>query len=427
MTPIARARRRPIASVGAAAVLLVTMSVPASAVQGPIQGARVVYALHGDATTVNFGWAISELRDVDGDNVTDLITSDPFRAAGPQAYVYSGADGHKLFTWTGPAGDYYGYSIADAGDTNGDRVSDVLVGNPGDGNPNPGAVELRSGATGALLHTFVGDQADSEFGTAVAGAGDVDGDGNDDVLIGAETSDGPAGSRAGRALIFSGDDFRLIRTLNGQEASQLLGSGTDIAGDLDGDGTRDHVVGGRGDTAGGSVMAFSGATGAVLWRFDGHAGSFELGSFFVAGLDDIDGDGTPDVYAADYADRTNGRASGAAFVLSGVDGSPIHAWTGEAGDGMGPGREAGDVDGDGVQDLAVGMYLNSSRAPGSGQVQIRSGASGEIIGRIKSRVAGENLGFDAVGIGDVNGDGRDDLALSAASGNTVYVVSGAIG
>jgi hypothetical protein len=72
------------------------------------------------------------------------------------------------------------------------------------------------------------------------------------------------------------------------------------------------------------------------------------------------------------------------------------------------------------------MYLNGSRAAGSGQVQIRSGRSGEIIGRIKSRIAGENFGFDAVGLGDVNADGRDDLALSAASGNTVYVVSGVL-
>ena len=420
------ARRRLLGSMVAAGVLVGSIATPAAAVRGPIQGAPLLYSLHGDETTVNYGWAIAELHDINGDGVTDLITGDPFRGAGPQAYVYSGATGDPLFTWDGPAGEFYSYAIADSGDTNGDDVSDVLIGNPGDGNPNPGSVELRSGADGTLLHTFLGDQTNSEFGTAVASAGDVDGDGNDDVLIGAETSDGPAGSQAGRALIFSGDDFALIRTLNGQEPNQLLGSGADLAGDLDGDGTRDHVIGARGLTTGGSVLAFSGATGELLWRFDGHAGSSELGSFFVAGLEDVNGDGTPDVYGADYADTSNGPSSGAAFVLSGVDGSPIHTWTGRAGDGLGPGREAGDIDRDGVQDLAVGTYLNSSRATRSGQVQIRSGRTGEIIGRIKSRIGGENLGFDAVGLGDVDGDGRDDLALSAASGNSVYVVSGAI-
>lgn len=418
--------RRRLGGAIAAAILAGTLASPAAAVRGPIQGAPVLFSLHGDATTVNFGWAIAEVHDIDGDGVTDLVTGDPFRGDGPQAYVYSGASGALIYTWTGPAGQFYAYAIADAGDTNGDGTADILVGNPGDGNPNPGVVELRSGADGSLLHTFAGDQANSEFGTAVASAGDVDGDGHDDVLIGAETSDGPAGSQAGRVLIFSGDDFTLIRTLHGLEPGQFLGSGTDLAGDLDGDGIRDHIVGGRGATTGGSVLAFSGATGELLWRFDGHAGSTELGSFFVAGLEDIDGDGTPDVYGADYADTTNGPSSGAAFVLSGVDGSPIYTWTGRAGDGLGPGREAGDIDADGVQDLAIGMYLNSSRASRSGQVQIRSGRTGEVIGRIKSRVPGENLGFDAVGLGDVDGDGRDDLALSAASGNTIYVVSGVI-
>ena len=139
------------------------------------------------------------------------------------------------------------------------------------------------------------------------------------------------------------------------------------------------------------MVAFSGATGAQIWRFDGDAASVELGSFFVAGLEDIDADGTPDVYAADYAAGVGGSHAGAAFVLSGVDGSPIHAWTGQrAGEGMGPGREAGDIDGDGVQDLSIGSYLSSARAPLSGQVQIRSGRTGDVIARIKSRVAGEN-------------------------------------
>jgi hypothetical protein len=426
MTSSNGAGRRVIAAAAATALLTAAIGAPVHAARSPIQGAQLLYGLHGDGTTVNFGWAISELRDIDGDGATDLITGDPLRGDGPQAYVYSGATGDPLFSWDGPAGTFYAYAIADAGDTNGDHVADILVGNPGNGNPDPGAVELRSGADGSVLHVFVGDQTNSEFGTAVASAGDVDGDGRDDVLIGAETSDGPNGGQAGRVLIFSGADFSLIRALDGQEPGQLLGSATDLAGDLDGDGVRDHVVGGRGLTTGGSVLAYSGATGELLWRFNGHGGSVELGSFFVAGLDDIDGDGTPDVYGADYADRTNGRASGAAFVLSGVDGAPIHTWTGRAGDGLGPGREAGDLDRDGVQDLAVGMYLNGSRAAGSGQVQIRSGRSGEIIGRIKSRIAGENLGFDAVGLGDVNADGRDDLALSAASGNTVYVVSGVL-
>ena len=215
MTPTTR--RRLVAATATSTLLAAALAVPAAAVRGPIQGAPLLYALHGDATTVNFGWGLAELRDIDGDGATDLITGDPFRGDGPQAYVFSGASGDPLFTFDGPPGEFYAYAIADAGDTNGDGLSDILIGNPGDGTPAPGFVELRSGADGTLLHRFDGDQPNSEFGTAVASAGDADRDGNDDVLIGAETSDGPAGSQAGRVLVFSGDDFQLLRTLDGSE------------------------------------------------------------------------------------------------------------------------------------------------------------------------------------------------------------------
>ncbi|HYH93611.1 MAG TPA: hypothetical protein VD763_10660 [Candidatus Saccharimonadales bacterium] len=421
-SPYGPRRRRLALAISLALTAGTVAAAPALAARPPIQGAPILYTLHGDAPSVNFGWAIAELSDIDGDGVTDLITGDPFRTTAPQAYVFSGADGTPLFTFSGDAGDYYAYAVADAGDTDGDGVSDILVGNPEDGVQSPGRVELRSGASGAILHTFVGDQPNSQFGTAVGAAGDVDGDGHADVLVGAETSDGPAGSQAGRVLVYSGDDFALIRTLHGVGAGDLFGSATDVGGDLDGDGVRDHLVGARGATA---VHAFSGADGGPLWTWPGRTGSVQLGSFFVGGLEDIDGDDVPDVYAGDYADRTDGVGAGAAFVLSGVDGSPIHTWSGRtANEGMGPGREAGDLDRDGVQDLAVGSYTSSARAAGSGMVQIFSGRTGDVLGKIKSRIAGENLGFDAVGLGDVNGDGRDDIALSAASGNTIYVVSG---
>lgn len=301
------------------------------------------------------------------------------------------------------------------------------MGNPQDGIRSPGLVQLRSGATGALLHTFAGDQPNSQFGTAVASAGDIDGDGRADVLIGAETSDGPEGVEAGRALIYSGDSFDLLRTLPGTVAGGHFGSGADLTGDLDGDGARDHVVGARdgGPAAKGSVHAFSGADGAPLWRWDGRAGSVDLASFFVGGLGDVNGDGVPDVYAGDYNDGTPGASAGAAFALSGVDGHPLRTWSGRAaGDGMGPGREAGDLDRDGVVDLAVGSYQSDARSPDGGLVEIFSGRTGAVLGKVKSRIDGENLGFDAVGLGDVNGDGIDDVALSAATGNTIYVISG---
>jgi hypothetical protein len=104
----------------------------------------------------------------------------------------------------------------------------------------------------------------------------------------------------------------------------------------------------------------------------------------------------------------------------------LHSWTGAAGDGLGPGRGAGDVDRDHRPDLAIGSYLNSDGAPGAGKIELYSGATGAKLRTIASTTAGENLGFDnvGVGVGDVNRDHRADLLASAAEGDTVYMIAG---
>ena len=83
--------------------------------------------------------------------------------------------------------------------------------------------------------------------------------------------------------------------------------------------------------------------------------------------------------------------------------------------GTGPGREAGDVDHDRRVDLAVGSYTASYGAPGAGRVEVHSGRSGGVLRTITSTTAGENLGFDAVGVGDVDRDHEPDLLVSAAT------------
>jgi hypothetical protein len=150
-----------------------------------------------------------------------------------------------------------------------------------------------------------------------------------------------------------------------------------------------------------------------------------FGNFFVAGVGDVNGDGTPDIYAADYGDTTLGPGTGRAAVFSGIDGSQLLSWTGSAaGEGLGPGREAGDVNGDGRIDLVIGSYNSSDGAPSAGKVQVFSGADGSLLRTITSTTPGEQLGFDAVGVGDQNGDGIPDLLVSAASGETVYLIAG---
>jgi hypothetical protein len=411
------------ASMVAAAVLAAT---PVLAADGFEEDVDVLAVIHGDASSGYFGWAVSELADVDGDGITDVLLSDPYRVTGGLAAAYSGATGAEIWTVERTGPNYYGYAIADAGDTNRDGISDVLA---GDLNPAAnGAVELLDGIDGSVIHRFEGATLGDRMGAAVASAGDVDGDGAADLLVGAPGTDTSSGTDSGRVHVFSGDDFATLRVIDGPVAGGLFGTATDLAGDLDGDGRRDFVIGARdADPKGnGAAYAYSSATGAQLWRFAAPRTGEDLGSFFVAGLDDLNGDGTPDVYAADYADRAHGQGTGRAFVLDGAHGTPFITWTGYRNkEGVGPGREAGDVDGDGTQDLAIGHYTSSDGGRGAGKVTLLSGATGTVLRTITSTTRGENFGFDTVGLGDVNGDGLPDLLVSAATGQAVYVIAGA--
>ena len=418
-----RQRTTRVGGVAAAGLVAALALAPAAtAAAGFVEDVDVLYALHGDASNVTFGWAVGELHDIDGDAVTDIIVGDPLRVGGGAAYVFSGADGAPIFQWIVPGSNYYGYAIADAGDADGDGTNDILVGAA----IGAGFADLRSGATGALLHRFTGGAGDG-LGAAVGSAGDVNNDGHADLLLGAPRVDGAIGTDSGAVYVVDGATYATIRTIRGEDAGGRFGTGTDLADDLDNDGKADFVIGARdsGPSQRGRAYAFSSATGRKLWTVTAPKTGGDLGSFFVGGLDDLDGDGTGDVYVGDYTDSANGGQSGAAYAISGVDGSRIHAWRGpRPKEGMGPGREAGDIDGDGVQDVAVGSYLSSSGAKLAGRVDIFSGATGRSIASITSSRIGENLGFDVVSLGDTNGDGSPDLVVSAATGNSVYVISG---
>jgi FG-GAP-like repeat/FG-GAP repeat len=415
-------KQRLAAAVAGLAAVLAPGSA-ATQTDGFVEPVEVLHTLSGTSPGAFYGWAVSELGDVDGDSKTDLVVGEPFTATGT-SWVYSGRTGALLYGLGGAPGDQQGYAIADAGDTDGDGVPDLVSGAPGVGR---GSAYLYSGATGRLLHTFSRGRNGDFFGATVAGAGDVDRDGRADVLVGAPLNDG-GGPDSGRAYVFSGRTYELIRKLDAGDEGDLFGSATDWTPDLNGDGRPELVVGAQnaGPTTGGKAYVFSGRNGRRLFTITPPASAVEFGSFFVAGVGDVNGDGTGDVYAADYADGSLGPGTGRAAVHSGADGSELRSWTGSAGgEGLGPGREAGDVDGDGLVDLAIGSYTSSDGAPQAGKVEVFSGADGSLIRRITSTTAFENLGFDVVGVGDLNDDGIPDLLISAASGDRVYVVTGA--
>lgn len=417
-----------IALLGAAA--LVTQA--AGATGQFVEPVRVLYTIQGttppnNCNTACFGWAGSELGDVDRDGAGEVITSEPFTANG-STYVYSGRTGRPLYRFDGAVpGAQQGYAIADAGDTSGDRVPDILTTAPGDG---AGHAYVRSGRTGRLLHDLVGAAQGDFFGSAVSSAGDVNRDGRTDILVGAELN-GDAGAQAGKAYVYSGRTGALIRELQAGDEGDHFGSAVDWTEDLNRDRVPDHIVGARdAGLAGpgfgpGRVYVFSGRTGRLLFEIAPPATGRGLGFFFVAGVGDVNRDRTPDIYAGDFQDVTHGPGTGRAAVYSGRDGSELLSWVGTASfAGMGPGREAGDVDGDHRPDLAVGSYSTSEGAANAGKIEIFSGRDGSRLRSITSLTANEQLGFDAVGIGDVNRDGRTDLLATAANGETVYVIAG---
>jgi hypothetical protein len=356
---------------------------------------KVLREWHGEPGGY-LGWAVSELRDIDHDGVTDVITSEPYaRGADGTTWVYSGRTGRTLWRFDGAPGDFQGAAIADAGDVDRDGVHDIISGATTAG---PGHAYVYSGRTGKTLYSFAGETAGDRFGSAVSSAGDMNLDGYDDVAVGA--------AAAATVTIFSGRNGRVLRRLSG---AGRFGSGVDWSPGLL---TPELIVGASGATPASVFAPFASFRRLSLAPPPGAGGTF--GQFFVAGVGRVDRDLFPDFYVGDYGASWAG-------VFSGRDGSLIWAWPSAPTDGRGPGREAGDIDHDGHVDLVVGDYTYGPTY--DGRVNVFSGATGRVLRTWTSTVTGENLGFDAVGVGDTNRDGKLDLLLSAAEGDTVYLVS----
>jgi hypothetical protein len=412
-----------------AGVMVATMAVAGN---GPV----FVHTWRGDQANERYGFAVSELSDIDGDGVREAIIGAPFHntpaggVAAGHTDVMSGRTGERLYRFEGEPEDRHGYAMADAGDVNRDGVADIAVGATGvtplscADVPRPGRLYVYSGRDGSRLLRVEGEAAGDQFGAAVASAGDVDGDGRADVLVGAPCHDGPRGAGAGRAYVVSGRTGAVLRRHDGAAAGDGFGWGTGALG-------RDGYVIGAKDAGPGDrglAYVYDSRRGKVRHTLSGGPRSVEFGWFFVASAGDVDRDGRPDVYVGDFcADDAAGQCGtpfGLAYVFSGRTGRLLHLFRGEAaGDGAGPGRSAGDVNRDGYADVVVGLYASSAAAPLGGRVIVYSGRNGKKLFDYASPNERETLGYDAVGLGDVNGDGRIELLLSGAVSDVVYVVS----
>lgn len=375
----------------------------------------------------NLGWSVAWLGDINGDGKDDYVVggrgADPGgRVDAGIAYVISGGSGAVLFTKEGvAAGDCFGWAVAGLGDVDGDGVPDFIVGAALVKDAltvTRGAAYVYSGATGSILWTKLGANEPNDvrhLGEAVGPAGDVNNDGRMDFIVGAPSSrllPTPLGS----AIVYSGIDGTVLYRFDGERPSDLLGNSVGGGGDIDGDGRSDVIVGamfhseGTGPNGVGAVYVYSGTTGGLIYKRLGPAtvDSFELGAS-VAAAGDVDGDGR-----ADFVVGALGHVphKGIVRVYSGATGDVIHEVEG-ADTILFLGRAvaaAGDVNGDGYADFMAGTMLGEG--PGEGRFRVFSGMDGSVLYDLDSDVA-DQMGWSVAGGGDANGDGLSDLLAGA--------------
>ena len=391
-----------------------------------VEPVKVIREWRGEAANDQFGWIARSIGDVDGDGVSDFVTSAPTHGAADshagRIYVYSTASGKLLWSADGEAGDELGTGVESAGDTTGDGISDVVASGPS----GRGIARLYSGRDGRLLHEFHAERADESFGTHVSGAGDVDGDGCADIIVGSPGKDGED-KTPGHAYVYSGKTGARLLALAGERPGDQFGS--TVAGY--GQGLQQYLIIGApraGPAHHGRVYVYGGPAHELRFTIDADATGNALGMMFVSIPGDLDGDGVADIYASDWSNAARGPGTGRIYVHSGRTGERLLMLSGEtAGEGFGTSASvAGDVDGDGRPDLIVGAWQYAGAAISGGRAYLYSGRDGRLLKTYTDRIPGDTLGFDAVGLGDVDHDGTVDLLLTAAWSGVMGYHSGRV-
>ena len=359
----------------------------------------------------NFGASVAAVGDLDGDGVTELAVGHPgYSLKRGRVELFDGATFAGIGSvQKGIFGERMGESMAPVGDLDGDGYGELLVGAPSNDVPvtDAGAAYLVSPKLGTILHDFSGTQSGEAHGMSVASAGDLDGDGLDELLVGSPTHDGPGGEDAGRVVLYRGSDLTAWRTFRGVGEGERLGAALGAGADLDGDGVGDLVLGAPGWAAPGGgalgrAVAYSGATGELLGEYPGTTPGSLAGSA-LALLPDLDGDGVGELALGAPLDL---GGLGTARILSGATGLELARFEGElTGDRLGSSLTmAGDVDGFGLEDLAIG-----ADSVEVGAVVLVRLPELEVLRRASVVEPHTGFGGPVASLGDVNGDGFADL------------------
>ena len=410
-----------------------------------------------------FGAVVATAGDVNGDGCSDLLVGAPQHAGNlGAAYLWYGSP-----SGLGPNGtpansdwhvygnqshDLLGQSVACAGDVNGDRCSDIVIGAPGHdigGGVMPGKVLVYAGTpkgVGSLLREILGT-VEGQMGYAVATAGDVNFDGYSDVIVGAPTATRTE-NREGLAYVYYGPSlFDSTRAVLGAGfPAARFGASVSTAGAVANSSYLGVIVGAPGHDApndnGAAYVFYGNASGFQAGPVFSVVGDQQIGHLgqSVSTAGDVNGDGFADIVIG-WDNYSNGQASeGAALGWYGApsglgSGALANAdWKIESNVESGAlGRSialAGDVNGDGLSDVVVG-------APGYVNGQSQEGAASIYLGgfdRIDTTPTwiqtgtqgGERLGEDVAGVGDLNADGRADIAVGSKSYNNGLASQGLV-
>jgi hypothetical protein len=470
----------------AAATVRITVGTPSLGLADVAAGMGG-FVIDGPVVDQEAGWAVGGGGDVNGDGLDDLlVTSIAADAGAGRAWVVFGkADGAAVdladvdagnggFAIVGElAGDEVGTAAAIVDDVDGDGLADLLLGAPlaggagraylVHGKADGATVDLADVALGMGGFPLEGDGFGEDAGSSVAGAGDVNGDGLGDLLVGAPHG-GPI-PNGGRTYVVLGktDDMPvdLAQVFLGVGGFAVQGAGFDDesgrsvagAGDVNADGLDDVLVGGRWVNAGG--LSNSGRCYVVFGKTNTNlvtVSTLGSGGFYIngeteldeactaiAGLGDVNGDGRSDLaVGAPFADAgvvlqgrvyvVMGKSDSMAVPLTSVAmGMGGYAIDGEAaGDFLGQAVAGpGDVDGDGYADVVIGAPNVDAPGPFAGRGYVAFGKSdGAVLGlaalttrlggyRLGAEATQDQLGWSTARAGDVNGDGFADTVISA--------------
>ncbi len=343
------------------------------------------------------------------------------------------SEAQTLYTIQSPNAEengMFGISVAGAGDVNNDGYDDVVVGAANEDMPqalHAGRAYIFSGETGAVISPFIltpFPEYQGHFGGAVAGLGDVNNDGFDDVIIGAPSENGDEG----RAYVFRGGSYQLLYTLQSETPIYLgfFGSTVAGAGDVNNDGYDDIIVGAYREDAGmsiaGKAYVFNGSTGNVLYPLV--SANQENGGVFgysVAGAGDVNGDGYDDVIVGARGEHAGDLVgSGRAYIFNGQTGTHIH--TLESDDPQSYGwfgcsvAGVGDVNFDDHSDVVVGAcFEDVGDIVDAGKAYLFDGYTGELLKTLisASPTTEGYFGHSVSGAGHQGEDARHDVIVGA--------------